>query len=98
MILDPRDILKKDNGVIHYSNFLSNWMNVTTYCYGSGCIGRLMGPLNEPGLWGTICAFLLFISHYKYNCSNFFILASGMLTQSLAFFILLLLGFLFKII
>ena len=52
---------------------------------------RLMGPFDEPGVVGTICAFLLAANRFKINSKvDILILFYGILSFSLAFYFLVL--------
>ena len=58
---------------------------------------RFRGPFLEPGHLGMVCAFILFANHHDYsNKSNLVILASLVLSFSLAGYMLGLIGFLFS--
>lgn len=87
-LLDSYEPIKRENGVFYYTNFVSNWMPQTNYCVSSFCASRLMGPLNEPGYWGTLVAMVLAIKEMKPTFRNVIIFISGVLTLSLAFFIM----------
>lgn len=57
---------------------------------------RIFGPFDEPGRVGTIAAFLLVIEKFNLKrFSNIIIFGSGLLSFSLAFYILLLIFFVF---
>lgn len=60
-------------------------------------ITRLCGMYNEPGLVGTIAALLLAADRYRLkNIRNFIVFTGGLLSLSLAFYILSIIWFLFK--
>lgn len=88
-LLESYEPFKRLEGVFYYTNFVSNWIPQTNYCVNDICASRLMGPLNEPGYWGTLVAFMLIIKKLELSFKNFILFVSGILSLSLAFFILI---------
>ncbi|MEE7568473.1 hypothetical protein IV508_02595 [Citrobacter werkmanii] len=92
-ILDAHNVLKDSLG-IYYRDYggtvaLSHLI-ITT---GTSTIIRFSGMLDEPGLLGTICALLLLADRINLKrISNVILLVSGIVSISLAFYLLILLG------
>ncbi|GEM_PF-6387467 len=73
--------------------YFGSYLDYLKSCDSGYCISRMNGALDEPGLWGTLCA--LYLSAYKLDVTplrNKFIIISGFLTFSLAFYVLILLA------
>lgn len=57
---------------------------------------RLCSWFNEPGLFGTFCALILASDNFKIKISNVIVAIAGILTFSVAFFILVFIGLIVK--
>ncbi|WP_367971423.1 hypothetical protein RJD38_07400 [Vibrio scophthalmi] len=85
--IQPIEQIKVDAGIEYIVSFFVVWIDTLTICLGDNCINRISGPFNEPGLYGTLAAIILSANNFKLDKWYYkVILASGVLTFSLAFF------------
>ena len=85
------------NRIVSYYTSDSSTVYIDLYLayvtYGGG-IPRFCCIFNEPGFWGTISALLLCLDNMNFKrVSNWILLISGFLSFSVAFFILVFIGF-----
>ena len=85
----PIGITTRDNAAAHYD--LIQWLFSFISLYSEDYV-RFQSLANEPGLIGTLCALLLFVLDKKeYKKSFWVFVLAGILTLSLAFYLLFLL-------
>lgn len=88
------------NEVIYYNyNVGESYINYfLTFIYKSGSFLRLCGICNEPGLFGTMTAWILCADKLNFkNKGNIIILIAGIFTFSLAFVLIILIYLVIKI-
>lgn len=89
------------HNVVEYysSNHLAVYENYyVSYLFVENDGVRLCGLFNEPGYMGTTTALLLIIENFNFKRKgNIILFIAGFLTVSLAYFILIAIGFFFKI-
>lgn len=95
--LKPISDSKDDAGVFYLNYFVALALSSEIYSTGIGITYRLAALYDEPGVVGTFCALLLIANRGQLNSiSSKIILIGGILSFSLAFYILIFIYFFFK--
>ena len=96
-ILDAHNELKDSLG-IYYRDYIGTVaLSHLVLTLGDSTIIRFSGMLDEPGLLGTISALLLLADKLNFkHKSNYVLLLSGVISISLAFYLLILMGLIFQ--
>lgn len=81
----------------NYIGFIfGSYLDSLKVCSSEVCLARMNGALDEPGLWGTLCA--LYLAANRLDLSSWrhkIIFISGFITFSLAFFMLIFIAAIF---
>ncbi|WP_413498571.1 hypothetical protein [Buttiauxella gaviniae] len=92
-ILDAHNELKDTLGIYYRDYGATIALSHLIVEYGGGELIRFSGMLDEPGLLGTVCALLLLADKCDIKRpSNIILLISGILSISLVFYILMVVG------
>lgn len=95
--LQPINSLKQEAGIFYRNYFFITTIDSLTFALGSGEIHRFQSILDEPGKLGTICALLLAFDDFKFRTwKEYVFMLSGVLSFSLAFFIIVFIFALFR--
>lgn len=93
-VIEPVHAGKAEKGLFYPNYLIVSVLSNQISCGSIGCFSRASGFLDEPGFWGSICAFLIILKKGDLSKANVLtIFIGGLLTFSLAFYLIICLYF-----